>query len=541
MKKFLSLIFFVLILTSCHSQQNPEGRVKIARSGDYIKIPISDVKLAKLPLEEESFRAVIQKLSFGDIEAYSPSDSARMLVSTRLHPFVAALHYSFAQHRPIVISPDMVWLMILQGFAKHVEYEADSLQNVIVDFEGKKKLSVRRDEFIRHSLSNDWNEVFDEFSQKIYADIDSNLSQLMQNNFTTTGPKETIAYQIALMDAMSEFFVYELQTACGIPYVILEGTPEDWLLIKEQLPKFRKYNLDFWIDNLQPVVDELYEASKGSIDTLFWKSIYKWDSGSGGSGVSGWVIRFFPYLEDYGEMIWKNTKLNEDYFKNHRCECFCGIPGWAFPSALSSCDFLWHYYDNDINMKFCAGFIGISQDDSLLLRPEINWFVAEKTVPDSFDKYLDVYDEESYEHYYQQGMETEIISILPEFHPSFYTVCEKPDIYPIFDKERYDDFEEGWDAFEKFLKDSSVYIMPRVRSEGNSVYKDPNLKSGKVKVEIVISPKGEIYCTKVISDPKYLSSKVMRLFRKSPKWKPAQKDGKYAMVKMEVEIDLIAH
>ena len=414
MQKFLSFLFFLVIVAGCGERDYSEDRITLKRSGDYIKIPISDVKLAKQSLEEESFRDVIQKLSFGDIEAYSPSDSARMLVSTRLHPFVAALHYSFAQHRPIVISPDMVWLMILQGFAKHVEYEADSLQNIIVDFEGKKKLSVRRDEFIRHSLSNDWDDVFDEFSQKIYVDIDSNLSQLMQNKFTTTGPKETIAYQIALMDAMSEFFVYELQTACGIPYVILEGTPEDWLLIKEQLPKFRKYNLDFWIDNLQPVVDELYEASKGSIDTLFWKSIYKWDSGSGGSGVSGWIVRFFPYLQDNNNLQ-KSGWLDSDYFEQKKNEeCFYGIEGKYFPSALSSCNFVWDYFGDNINMRFCAGFIGISQDSNLILRPEINWFVSETAIPGCLEKVTELNEEENYEDKYQQGMETEVIDVMFE-------------------------------------------------------------------------------------------------------------------------------
>ena len=38
------------------------------------------------------------------------------LVSTYGNPVIMATQIAYAQHRPLVLSPDMVWLMIFQGF-----------------------------------------------------------------------------------------------------------------------------------------------------------------------------------------------------------------------------------------------------------------------------------------------------------------------------------------------------------------------------------------------------------------------------------------
>ena len=406
-----------------------------------------------------------------------------MLVPTRLHPFVAALHYSFAQHRPIVISPDMVWLMILQGFAKHVGYNADSLQDELVGFSGKRKLSVRRDDFVKGDIHNDWEQVFKAFSDSIAEDTGPELNDLMINRFTTTTGKELAAYRIVMMDAMSEYYVYHVMTACGIPYVILEGEPGDWFRIKEELPKFRKYGLDFWIDNLQPVVDELYESSTGNVDTLFWKSIYKWNDGSGGSTVSGWIINFFPYLEPFD-----NSKRINNHFFNYTAEkkhtrhrdYMDGMQGDDFPSALSSCDFEWEFrtpaLDTTFDMKFCAGFIGISQDENLVLRPEINWFVSEKpdSVPDnnkepeSFEDYLSAQD-------YEIEM---IIPDNPDNEILYYDYCENPDVYPVFNPDVNDTYEKGWADFLQYTDDNDEIYIDKDMGWKNTL-------TGKAEIEFV--------------------------------------------------------
>jgi len=40
------------------------------------------------------------------------------LIQTDFHPFMATMHLAYANHYPMTISPDMIWLLIAQGFAQ---------------------------------------------------------------------------------------------------------------------------------------------------------------------------------------------------------------------------------------------------------------------------------------------------------------------------------------------------------------------------------------------------------------------------------------
>src|ERR1700747_2337995 len=44
-------------------------------------------------------------------------DEVRRDVVNRCHPLIDAVSTAFAQHRPLTLSPDCIWLVIAQGFA----------------------------------------------------------------------------------------------------------------------------------------------------------------------------------------------------------------------------------------------------------------------------------------------------------------------------------------------------------------------------------------------------------------------------------------
>ena len=122
--------------------------------------------------------------------------------------FIEAINTAYDKHYPLVLSPDAVWLVIAQGFARHVNENAEKLRNLFVEHEGKKTLSVRRDDFIKGSLDNPWPEVFGEFSEKIRQNIGPKLHDLLSPTFTTTGPVEKAATDVVLMDTMKKYFEY---------------------------------------------------------------------------------------------------------------------------------------------------------------------------------------------------------------------------------------------------------------------------------------------------------------------------------------------
>ena len=131
---------------------------------------------------------------------------------------------AFANHYPLTISPNHMWMCIAQGLSSHVSANADKLRKMFVQHEGKETLNVRRDDFVKGSPSNPWPEVFDEFSEQIHLYVGAETHDLLTPEFSTTGPNEKAAAPVVLMDTLKNYF----ETLCGIPEITLEGTVDDW-------------------------------------------------------------------------------------------------------------------------------------------------------------------------------------------------------------------------------------------------------------------------------------------------------------------------
>ena len=61
------------------------------------------------------------------------------LIATQANPFVYAIHRAFADHLPLVLSPDDLWLCIAQTFGLHVHLHAEALRNRLVRIEGSSR------------------------------------------------------------------------------------------------------------------------------------------------------------------------------------------------------------------------------------------------------------------------------------------------------------------------------------------------------------------------------------------------------------------
>ena len=161
------------------------------------------------------------------VEACS-SYRGRLLANVLFHPVLAAIHLAFSGHRPLALSPDILWLVIAQGFANHVNANAQRLRPQLLKHSGKLLVQIRRDDFIQGSPENPWPEVFGEFAVQIRRHIGEATHDLLLPDFSTTGAVERAAAQVVLLDAMQSFFSLELMTTCGIPRIFLEGAAADW-------------------------------------------------------------------------------------------------------------------------------------------------------------------------------------------------------------------------------------------------------------------------------------------------------------------------
>merc|ERR1712226_1832981 len=193
----------------------------------------------------------------GKIETNSKLDGNVIAADfSRYNMLAWTVYRAFYEHYPITLSPDVIWITIAQGFAQHVNNNAEDLRSCFVEHEGKKQIVISRPEFVKGSPNNDWPGVFPEFSEKIAANVkDPGLTKVIECTFSTTGPVEQITSQITLMDSMKSYFEYVMMCGCGIPSVELTGTVEDWRAIKQKALALREYDLEWWIDELVKVLD----------------------------------------------------------------------------------------------------------------------------------------------------------------------------------------------------------------------------------------------------------------------------------------------
>lgn len=286
---------------------------------------------------------------------------------TLTNSFFQACHDAYAKHYPLELWVDHVKLTITQAFAIHVNENHEQLRELLVNHEGKKNITIRRDDFIRGE-TNPWTEVFSEFANKIKDDVkDNKLVDLIQSPTQTTTVETMAALNVSVMDIFQKYYDYCLMTRCGIPSICLKGSVEDWLSLKQLLQCMEKYDFKWYTDKMQTIVDEFVLAAKGTPNINFWKNMIKREGGSGGPYYHGWIKYMFPYLKNYkGEF--RRSKFDDEEFT---------ITSSCIPTGMSSVPVLWLYYNEKINLKFHTGFVGLSVTENNTIRPEVLWAIQD--------------------------------------------------------------------------------------------------------------------------------------------------------------------
>jgi hypothetical protein len=262
------------------------------------------------------------------VEAWSSRND--VVAGVYFHPVVAAVHLAFSDHRPVTLSPDIVWLLIAQGFAHHINASPEMHRASLVSHSGRVHIRVRRDDFRRGSTENPWPEVFDEFTTQIREHLGPETHDLLLPAFSTTGPTERAATQVVLLGAVRSYFSYDFITMCGIPQIVLEGTADDWQVVADRTRELGRFDLQWWTEPLGAVLAEFLAAVQGKVRGDFWRSIYKLNDGSGGPYTTGWITSFFP-ISWTRERVWRPTAVRGSSGEVRRCRRCCIRPMASVP------------------------------------------------------------------------------------------------------------------------------------------------------------------------------------------------------------------
>ena len=281
--------------------------------------------------------------------------------------FFSTLVTAYANHMSVTLSPDMVWLLISQGFARYVDAHAEELRSLFVDHDGKMGLVVEGTDILFDNA--DWPKLIGAFASQIEENTKGGIAQVITADFSTTGPVERVASQITLMKSMEYYFEYEYFTTCGIPSITLKGTPEDWQRVLEKAKKLSQYGLDGWVKELEPILTEFVRAAEGHPDKRFWQCIVKKiredelrAAGEGcGDGteptiLDGWFLKLYPNWDGKtdGFASFGTSSLESEIVRVEFTYDLLGL--MSFP------------------MELWAGFIGTEVDTTArMLTPKIGW------------------------------------------------------------------------------------------------------------------------------------------------------------------------
>jgi hypothetical protein len=345
---------------------------------------VSDVEPAHSLLKTYPAELIFENKIGKKILFFPENQANESLVNCPNNGLIQTIQECYDQHRPLILTPDVIWLAICQGISIHINQNYDSFKNTLFDENKPEQIIVRNDSL--EYASKHWGELIQSFSDETKKYTKSDFYSFFVSEFSTTTAIELTAYQITMLESFKKNFQYIAESGCGIPSITITGNKRDWQLILEKLQILDQIGLSEWATNLRPIIEQFIAASKGKIDKTFWQDIYKNVVEYNAFYISGWIIKFFPYIKElesidgeYGgvketEVFMPNEFINGyDYLRST-------LSTDNFPSGIAKIDVKWINYFKNITkeMEVCAGFFAARQYSDKSLEPVISWTISEE-------------------------------------------------------------------------------------------------------------------------------------------------------------------
>lgn len=227
-----------------------------------------------------------------------------------------ALAYSY--HVPLVLRPDDIWTAIILSFGRYVQTHAEQMRTLFVGpqsgpVQGRKELVINATELGHFPETEaDWTFLMRRITETIHGATNSDITRWMEPTFTTTRDVDRIIANCAIMSTVREYYSI-CCTLCGLSQVTLEGTLDDWKLLRDKAARIGTFGQDHegvpssfpelanWSQLLQPVLQEFVTAYEGIGKTDpnedFWQRICTKSMRGSGSEWSfkGWCAVFSPF------------------------------------------------------------------------------------------------------------------------------------------------------------------------------------------------------------------------------------------------------
>ncbi|MBK7131043.1 MAG: DUF4419 domain-containing protein [Crocinitomicaceae bacterium] len=351
---------------------------------DTITFQVADVEPATSLLKTDEAQKIFES-KIGKEIIYMPDEHQDSLVYAQGNVFIQTLHRAFDEHRPLMLSPDIIWLTICQGVAIHINEKIDSLEDVIFIKQKPNELVVRNDSLLVDNAQ--WANVLTSLQYEVEKYMKKEYGDFFVPQFSTTTAATKTVYRITALHSFKEVFTYISESGCGIPSISLTGTRNDWVRVQNNLKYLSDFGMDFWRIELEPIIQEFIHVYDGKINVDFWNRIYKDMEEYGGMFISGWCLKLFPYTEglEFSEKFSEEDeypKGERKYYRNKYLQgtdyLLSNLSTDDLPSGILDITIIWKNYFQNITepMHIYGGFFAIKQHDDFTLEPMISWAVC---------------------------------------------------------------------------------------------------------------------------------------------------------------------
>jgi hypothetical protein len=227
--------------------------------------------------------------------------------------YLSYLNTCWAQHLGAVITPDIVWYMLLTEIASVVKGNAEKYRSLFSTSDKKQTILVQSSSIVEMPM----DKLVDMLTSLVPTE-----SSVFMPQFSTSTPSSQHAMQCAFADLCSPYYNYGM-FLCDIPCIDVRGTREDWLKVAFNWEKLSEVvPVGTWS---QEVLKLLKEVAENIENAAFWKKMFWLEScGSGHqTEVRGWITKLFisqpqvAYASNFSTQIsvvkYKQVDLDLDY------------------------------------------------------------------------------------------------------------------------------------------------------------------------------------------------------------------------------------
>lgn len=239
-KRPLVVVASIVYITSCSTKQpgknisyEKKDTVTVIKEFKFekpqgISFQVSNVKTADTLINADDARKVVENKIGKNILWLPEEHSPNKVVSSYNNGFIQTIQECYDNHRPLILTPDNIWLAICQGVSIHVNENYNTLEDIIFNDNKPTQLIIRNDS-LEYS-SKHWGDFLNSLSNETRKYTKADFYSFFVSEFTSTSSIEKTAYQVTLLEAYKKGFEYVAETGCGIPSITIAGKKKSLLL-----------------------------------------------------------------------------------------------------------------------------------------------------------------------------------------------------------------------------------------------------------------------------------------------------------------------